>query len=226
MGVKTRQNGNFSEQIYADLRLRLIVGDLAPDDSLSIRKLAEEFGVSTMPVREALKRLETEKALVGSAKRAYRVPDISAEEAENVFFVRATLEGAGAEQAIKYLTAADLMRLRRFALKMDEAWERLSAHDFLLNNFHFHSLIYRSTRNSDLSEIAETLYARSGPWLGRAIRELAEKQDWANEHHDIVDAFEAGDKARVRQLIEADVNWGSTYFRNRERSEAAAVVES
>ena len=89
------------------------------------------------------------------------------------------------------------------------------AHDFLLNNFHFHSLIYRSTRNADLSEIAEALYARSGPWLGLAIREVANAEDWANEHHDIVDAFEARDSDRVRQLIEVDVNWGSAYFRRK-----------
>ncbi|MFS4583653.1 GntR family transcriptional regulator [Phaeobacter sp. C3_T13_0] len=217
MSIAKLENANLGEKIYEDLRLRLIVGDLAPDDRLSIRKLADEFNVSTMPVREALKRLETEKALVGSAKRAYRVPDISAEDAEDLFFVRATLEGAGAERAISFLTSADLERLRRYASKMDDAWSRFDAHDFLLNNFHFHSLIYQSTRNSDLSEIAETLYARSGPWLGRAIREFAEQKDWANEHHDIIDAFEAGDAKRVRELIESDVNWGSTYFSERER---------
>jgi len=214
----TPEKNNLSEKIYQDLRLRLIVGDLKPNDSLTIRTLAEEFGVSTMPVREALKRLETEKALRGAAKRAYRVPDISAEEASNVLFVRATLEGAGAVQAIRYLTASDFKRLREFSFAMDRSWEKLDAHNFLLNNFQFHSLIYRSTRNSDLSEIAEALYTRSGPWLGRAIREFANKQDWANEHHDIVDAFEAGDAARVQKLIEADVNWGATYFRERERS--------
>lgn len=223
MSPSKPENVNLGEKIYEVLRLKLIVGDYAPDDSLSIRRLAEEFGVSMTPVREALKRLETEKALVGSAKRAYRVPDMTIEEAENVFFVRATLEGAGAERAMAFLTAPELKRLRRYALKMGEAWTRLDAHDFLLNNFHFHALIYRSTRNSDLSEIAETLYARSGPWLGRAIRKFATEQDWANDHHDIVDAFEAGDAKRVRRLIEADVNWGSTYFRDRARRSAAGA---
>src|SRR5690606_11587050 len=76
MTVADNAKTNLSEKIYLDLRLRLIVGDLAPGTSLSIRTLAEEANLSAMPVREALKRLENEKALSGSAKRAYRVPAV------------------------------------------------------------------------------------------------------------------------------------------------------
>lgn len=204
---------NLSQKIYADLRLRLIVGDLAPDDTLSIRTLAEDFDVSAMPVREALKRLEFEKALSGSAKRAYRVPVILPEAASNLFFVRATLEGAAAALAVDHLTPGDLKRLSGYSDAMDAAWEDGDARSFLLNNFKFHSLIYRSSCNPDLSELAETLYARSGPWLGKAIRELADKADWANEHQVILSAIEARDGARVRKLIEEDVNWGTAFFR-------------
>ena len=123
--VSHSEKKNLGDKIYQELRLRLIVGDLAPNDSLSIRTLAEEHGVSTMPVREALKRLETEKALNGSAKRAYRVPDSSPDEAANVLFVRATLERASAVPAMNFLTSADLARLRQFSVAMDEAWLRM-----------------------------------------------------------------------------------------------------
>ena len=207
------ESNNLSQFIYQQLRRRLIVGDLSPNDSLSIRTLAKNFGVSTMPVREALKRLETENALTGSAKRAYRVPDISSKEAANIIFVRATLEGAGTGLAIKHIRAPEIERLRQFSNAMDTALKQRDAHGFLLNNFYFHSLIYRSTHNADLSEIIEALHARIGPWLGKAIREFAKVEDWVTEHHDIVNAIEAGDKPRVRALIEADVTWGITYFR-------------
>jgi len=204
---------NLGQKIYDDLRLRLIVGDLGPDDTLSIRTLAEEFGVSAMPVREALKRLEFEKALTGSAKRAYRVPVITPKAAADLFFVRATLEGAAAELAVGRLTQADRNRLAVYSDAMDAAWENGSVRDFLLNNFRFHSLFYRGSGNLDLGELAETLYARSGPWLARAIRDLSDKADWASDHHDIIRACEAGDSARARQLIEEDVNWGTAFFR-------------
>ncbi|MEI2805678.1 MULTISPECIES: GntR family transcriptional regulator [Paracoccaceae] len=214
MTLADNAKANLSEKIYLDLRLRLIVGDLAPGTALSIRTLAEEANVSAMPVREALKRLENEKALTGSAKRAYRVPAVTPDVASDLFFLRATLEGAAAELAMGRLTKADLKQLRDFSRAMDAAWENGDARTFLLNNFRFHSLIYWSCGNQDLSELAEILYARSGPWLGKAIRELADKSDWANEHHDIIDAFDAGDKVRVRRLIESDVNWGTALFRS------------
>ena len=207
------RTANLSQKIYLQLRLRLIVGDLAPDDTLSIRTLAEEFGVSAMPVREALKHLEFEKALSGSAKRAYRVPVITPESAADLFFVRATLEAAAAELAIDHLSPENLAQLRVYSRATDMAWEAHDARGFLESNFLFHALINRSSRNRDLSELAETLHARSGPWLGKAIRELSDRVDWASDHMAIVDAFEAGDRQLVRTLIEADVNWGTAFFR-------------
>lgn len=214
MTVVDTTKGNLSEKIYEDLKLRLIVGDLAPGTALSIRTLAEEANLSAMPVREALKRLENEKALSGSAKRAYRVPSVTPDVASDLFFLRATLEGAAAELAMDRLTKADLKQLRSFSNAMDAAWKTGDARSFLLNNFRFHSLIYWSCGNQDLSELAESLYVRSGPWLGKAIRELSDTADWANEHHDIIDAFSKGEKQRVRQLIESDVNWGTALFRS------------
>lgn len=86
MTLADNAKANLSEKIYLDLRLRLIVGDLAPGTALSIRTLAEEANVSAMPVREALKRLENEKALTGSAKRAYRAPAVTPDVASDLFF--------------------------------------------------------------------------------------------------------------------------------------------
>ena len=82
---------NLSANVYADLRLKLIVGDLKPGETLSIRTLADEYDHSAMPVREALRQLSSEGALVGEAKKAYRVPDLSPNEAAKLFYVRAAL---------------------------------------------------------------------------------------------------------------------------------------
>ncbi|MDE2912894.1 MAG: GntR family transcriptional regulator [Paracoccaceae bacterium] len=68
LGVLGTDNDNLGAKIYRTLKTRLIIGDVAPNDCVSIRKLAGEFGVSTMPVREALERLESENALAGSTK--------------------------------------------------------------------------------------------------------------------------------------------------------------
>lgn len=212
MDARVINTESLGQKVYRDLRHRLIVGDLSPGDTLSIRTLAEEFGVSAMPVREALKRLEYERALIGSAKRAYRVPVATPAVVSNLFFVRATLEAAAAELAGKRITRADLAQMRKFSDMMETAWRDGDSHKFLLNNFNFHDLIYLRSGNEDLGELARSLFARSGPWLGVALRRMAVTEDWATEHHRIIDAFEARDFALVRGLIEADANWGTRVF--------------
>lgn len=82
-----------SERVYQQLKWPLIVGEFAPDAKLSIRKVAEAFGTSAMPVREALKRLATERALVSRANRLFRVPRLAPKRVSELFFLRANLEG-------------------------------------------------------------------------------------------------------------------------------------
>ena len=146
---------NLSSKVYADLRLKLIIGDLKPGQTLSIRTLAEAYDHGSMPVREALRQLSSEGALVGEAKKAYRVPDLSANEAAKLFYVRAALEGASAEIAAKTVEPKDIKHLRQLSTKMDGAWEVNNAGSFLENNFLFHSYIYAMAKNSVLEKMAE-----------------------------------------------------------------------
>ena len=112
---------NMSFQVYADIRMKLITGKLMPDQALSIRTLATEYDISAMPVREALRQLASEDALIGAAKKAYRVPNLLSSEAANLFYVRAVLEGAAAE-----IVAGVIDNLSKFDL-----WQ--SDHDAIID---------------------------------------------------------------------------------------------
>ena len=206
-------SNNLSAVIYEDLRFQLIVGKMEPGDTLSIRTLAEQYNVSTMPIREALKRLESEKALKGAAKKAYRVPEVTTEEASNLFFIRTILEGAAAELAVKHLTDQDIDQACQFTMMLDEGWKQRDSHHYLENNFRFHSLIYRAANNPDLSDVIESLYARSGPLLGKAIKYLANFDDWETRHYEIIDALKSRNGAEARRLMEEDIRWGMLIYK-------------
>lgn len=201
------------DRIYQALRWSLIVGELEPDDPVSTRTLAAEHGVSVMPVREALKRLEAEKALTGAAKRAYRVADMTPARAADLFQIRSVLEGAAAEIAATRLTGDQIARLRDLTLRMDAAMAGEDAHAYLASNFTFHFIIYSGAGNPDLAAIVEALYARTGPWLSRAIRRFARIEDWENHHMRIVDAIAARDSAEARRLMQADIGWNEELYR-------------
>jgi DNA-binding GntR family transcriptional regulator len=191
----------------------MIIGKLLPGDTISIRTLALEHGMSAMPVREALKQLAMEKALSGAAKRAYRVPDLTARQASNLFEIRAVLEGGAAEAATPNITTKDLVNLRKWTAVMDATWQVGDAARFLDANFKFHSLIYSRAGNEDLCDLIANLLVRTGPWLAGGILSLASKADWRGEHDKIANALESGDSARARALIEDDARWGMTFFR-------------
>lgn len=209
----TRTPENLSVPIYNELRRALISGRLMPGDSVSIRTLALGHNVSTMPVREALKLLSIEKALIGEAKKAYRVPDMHPRQAANLFQIRAVLEGEAAGNAIGKLSKADFSRLRAMTKRMNDAWAANDACRFLDINFDFHSLIYMRAGNADLSDLIESLFVRTGPWLAHSIINLSAPEDWNNEHFAIVDSLEAGDAARARLLVEDDAKWSMTLLR-------------
>ena len=202
-----------SDGIYQALRWSLIVGDLEPGDTVSTRTLAAEHGVSVMPVREALKRLEAEKALTGAAKRAYRVADMTPARAINLFQIRSVLEGAAAEISATRLPEGQIERLRDLTRQMDEAIAGEDARSYLASNFTFHFIIYSGAGNPDLAAIVEALYARTGPWLSRAIRRFASIEDWENHHSRIVDAIAARDASEARRLMEADILWNAELYR-------------
>ncbi|WP_166418294.1 GntR family transcriptional regulator [Cochlodiniinecator piscidefendens] len=204
---------NLSAQIYADLRLKLIVGELRPAESLSIRTLAEKYNVSAMPVREALRQLASENALIGVAKKAYRVPDLTSDEAANLFFLRAVLEGAAAEVAVANIKEADFTLLSRFVDDMEKTWAKRDCSAFLLSNFHFHRHVYSLTGNGALQDMIEALYVRTGPWLALGIVNLENPDHWMGEHPEIIAALRAGDAAEARRLTEEDARWGMQLYR-------------
>lgn len=199
---------NLSNKIYAGLRMDLIVGDLQPAMKLSIRKLAERYGVSAMPVREALRQLATENALIGATKKAYRVPDLTSAEASNLFFVRAVLEGAAAEIAAERVKDSDFDVLNSFTVKMEDAWNIRDARTFLAANFGFHSHIHGLTNNDALQSMIESLYVRTGPWLAHGIVNLVNPDNWMGEHTEIIDALRNRDGKTARRLMEEDAEWG------------------
>ena len=108
-----RSDMSLSDQIYQQLKWSLIVGEHGPDSALSIRTVAERMGTSMMPVREALKRLASERALIASANRSFRVPRHDPERVSDLFFLRANLEGAATELATPRMTPAEIDQLAR-----------------------------------------------------------------------------------------------------------------
>lgn len=130
---------NKSEWAYTTLRARILQGAYAPRQRLVLSSLARELGVSSVPVREALRRLEAEGWVTFRPNIGAEVRPIDATEWVSVMDVRALTEARATALSAPYLTPADIARARRHNEEMRTALERLDplAADECNRAFHF-----------------------------------------------------------------------------------------
>jgi DNA-binding GntR family transcriptional regulator len=103
------------EQVYQKLRDALMQGRFSPGDTMTLRALAEAFGTSPMPIREALRKLVAEQALMLLPNRTVIVPVITTERVDEFRRIRIALEGMVTEEAARRITPAEVERLHNLS---------------------------------------------------------------------------------------------------------------
>jgi len=201
-----------NDQIYQSLKWSLIIGEYAPGSVLSIRTLAAKMGTSAMPVREALTRLASERLLLSSANRSYRVAELEPKTVADQFFVRARLEGIATSLAVPNLTTRQIDQLEELARQMVLDIENDDNENYIVRNYNFHFSIYGAAGNDELFWTIERLWAQTGPFLAQVVRDQDMPDDWQVLHTEIAKAIRARDAKFAAQLIEKDISWGTLTF--------------
>ncbi len=96
-----------NEEVYEELKQALISGKIAPGSTMTIRSLAQSFGISIMPVREALRRLVAEHVLVLLPNRSVALPVFTPERFHEITRIRTSLEGLAAEEGARHMSPED-----------------------------------------------------------------------------------------------------------------------
>src|SRR4249920_1390009 len=104
--VPKLQRNTLNEEVYEQLKQALMSGRIAPGSTMTIRSLASSFGISVMPVREALRRLVAEHVLVLLPNRSVALPVFTRERFDEITRIRTSLEGLAAEAGGPQITAA------------------------------------------------------------------------------------------------------------------------
>jgi DNA-binding GntR family transcriptional regulator len=177
--------------VYDQLRDDVVSGHLPPGTQLIETALADRYGTSRTPVREALRRLQQD-GLVDRGDRGLQVPDRSADELLEIYDVRIDLEGLAAAQAAKRRTPLDLTRIAHCVGAM-EAVDLTDTARMSRTNRAFHDAVWRASHNatlvillerlqSQLSHFAATTFNSPGRWAtvladSQALAALIEAQD-------------------------------------------------
>lgn len=197
------------DQVYARLRDALMAGRIAPGRALSLRSLAAELGVSPMPVRDAVRRLATERALsINPANKRLSVPSLQPDRLEQVALARGWVEPELAARAAAQATPLLIETLADIDETIDRA---LAAHDldgYMQGNRAFHFTLYRAARAEVLLGMAESLWLQIGPFMRLVYERLGALKLPADRHQEAIAALKAGDPEACRRAIAADIAEG------------------
>src|ERR1700685_2408937 len=194
------------ERVYLALRDQLMGGGFEPGQKLKIAQLAEAFGTSAMPVREALNRLTVERALETMPSRTVRVPALSKDALQDLRETRFAIEGLAIARAASNMTAESLATLKRLIVAQSETDEEHVSEESAEQNRAFHFAIYRQSGSTVLLPIIESLWLQFGPYL----REASERFDGGggrgtNFHLEMLDALSRGDRIAAGGALEDDI---------------------
>lgn len=178
-----------TDMVAALIRELIITGNLAAGAQLRQRDLADRFGVSQTPVREAMRRLESEGLVVGDTHRGFTVVEPDTGRVEENFQIRAALESLGASLAAEKIDPAGIERLAA----LNSAMSGLADNDprYVNLNREFHFSLYEYARSPLLMSLMRLLWASlsGGP---KVLRTHAES---ARQHEEILAALRARDGA-------------------------------
>jgi DNA-binding GntR family transcriptional regulator len=195
---------NKQERTYTILRDRIHSGSFAPMTRLNIDALARELGVSPIPVREALRRLEAEGWVRFTPNVGAVVSPVDSTSWEQAMVALAILEGAASGEAQPNMRRSDLARLRKIAAGMEEAAAQADPLRFSRLNRTLHATIVARCPNTYLIELLEQTNARLDRVRSTMFVYLPHRSEEAlREHLRLIELLETG----TREDVESFARW-------------------
>jgi len=188
---------NKQERTYEILRDRIHTGVYAPNARLNIDALARELGVSPIPVREALRRLEAQGWVQFKPNAGAIVSPVDATSWEQAMVALAVLEGAATAEAQRHLRASDFTRLRRLAADMQGEQDPVR---FGRLNRRLHEVIVTRCGNAWLLDLLRQTHDRLDLVRSTMFAYLPERAaEAAREHARLIELLEGGDPAELER---------------------------
>jgi DNA-binding GntR family transcriptional regulator len=192
------------DRVYNQIAGLILDGGIVPGQLVTIQGLAEAFGVSAMPVREALKRLTAANALNVVSGRSIGIPHLSLDRLVDLRNVRIEVEGTAAAWAARAIDPAGLALLEDQLDRMDRSIPAGDTRDYLRANRAFHFAIYRAGGSPTIVSLIEILWLQISPYFN-LLRESGNYLSANIHHRAMVEALARKDQTAARTAILADI---------------------
>lgn len=195
-----RKNLRNSERVYRDIKEAILSAELAPESRLVELSLAEQFGVSRTPVREALKRLSAEGLVIVDPSNGTVVRGIDEQEVEEIYAIREMLEGLAARLAAHRILPEELTRLKSLMEIMTTALEERREDVLVQANLRFHDIIYQAAQSDRLTELGRSLNDFVRRFSREAFQSYERDREVLQEHQAIIKALDRRDPEAAERL--------------------------
>lgn len=191
---------SIARSAYAIVRQRILTGEIAPNMPVRQDAVADELGVSTIPVREALSRLEQDGLLISFPNRGYIVRALTAEEATEVFDLRLKIEPEAVGKGALAATREDRRIVRDALAALEAAQSGGSQGDHVTTNRLFHLAMVRPAAGLVTQQILERLHVLAERYVRVHLEPQGRDARARREHEDLLDAWLDRDAAAVKTL--------------------------
>jgi DNA-binding GntR family transcriptional regulator len=193
------------DQVYRRLSDLILNGEIAPGQTVTIQAVSDAFGVSAMPVREALQRLAAARALTVISGRSIGIPPLTRERLTDLKHVRTEVEGlAGEWAATGEPRPADLDYLDQQLRDLSATAESGDVKGYLRANRQFHFAIYRAAGSDVLLGIIESLWLQISPYF-HLLHASGNYAVSNREHAAMLQAMRESNPKVMRASIVADI---------------------
>jgi DNA-binding GntR family transcriptional regulator len=180
------------------MRHAIMVGDVRPGTRISIAELSQLFGMSTTPIREAIRVLEADGLVVSEPHRGVWVRTLTAAEAQELALVRAPLEGLATRLAVLNLGPTAIARLEELQAEMIEAVRTVDDMTMTRANSEWHQHIYEAAGTTFLYRQIMRLWI---PYPWTRIWESGRREAALTQHEEILAAIRFNNEERAGQLM-------------------------
>jgi DNA-binding GntR family transcriptional regulator len=197
------------EKILESIRDAILKGSLKPGERVSEPELAERFGISRTPIREAFRQLESEGYLVVIPRKGAVVASLSERDVEEFYSIKSILEGYAARMAAERMAPRDIERLVAINEKLEQIAAAGDIKTFFRVHNEFHELFIKAAGNDKLGELINQLVLKFNRLRLASLAQPGRMEISVQEHRKIIEAFRNHDGELADNLVRHNATIGA-----------------
>lgn len=191
------------QAVLAALRTMIVTGELVPGTAIVQDVVAEQFGMSRVPVREALRILEGEGKVSHTAHHGYRVTKLSVADLLEIYQLRTLIERDVTREAMARVDEEHFVRMRQAMAHIDQAADGDDIMEMGVGNRAFHFALMEASGMRHSMRVIEQLWDTTDPYRRLYFQRPVTRETVNSEHREILKACEAKETERVLDLLDA-----------------------